>query len=59
MNDLGDIVFLEKADGGDSCGPGFQTRFCVRERNATKRQDWDVGFAGFTEFRETCGLRGG
>ena len=54
-NNFRDVVSLEKADGGDAGGPGFQTGDSVFEGDATEGKDGNVCFARFSELREAGG----
>jgi hypothetical protein len=44
-DNVGDAVFLEKANSGDASGSGFKTGECVLERDASQCEHWNVVLA--------------
>jgi hypothetical protein len=46
VGDFSDVVFLKKADGGDSGGSSFETGASVFERDAAKSKHGDFVITG-------------
>jgi len=49
MDDFGEVVFLEEADGGDAGCAGAETGFSVQQSDASQGEHWDIGTAGLAE----------
>jgi hypothetical protein len=53
VDDGGDVVFLEEADGGDSGCAGVQAGRGVLQSDASQREGWDLRAAGLAEILES------
>ena len=55
-DDVGDVVFLEEADGGDSGGSRFEASLRIFQGHAAERQDRSFVLASLSQIFETCGV---
>jgi hypothetical protein len=55
VDDGGDVVFLEEADGGDASGTGFEAGLRIPYGYAAQCENWDRGMAGLAEGYEAGG----
>ena len=57
LHDLGNVVVLEEADGGDAGGSCCETGMGIRESDPAQGQHRDVCAAGFVQSVRPAGVR--
>jgi len=58
-DDIGDIVFLEEANGGDAGGSDLEAGWRVLERDASERENGNFVLAGLAKRLQSGCLRAG